>query len=65
MYAVGHWVRKKGCRELEECKGLLFSSRLIDGPQILMGGGRHVRSTEMTPNKGKEAGFFFLFLSPL
>lgn len=57
MYAGGHGVTEKGCRDLEECKGPSFSSRLIDGLQILMGGG-----TDMSPNKGKEDGVFFFIL---
>lgn len=52
MNAAGQWVMTKGCRELEECKGVSFSSWWIDGPHILMGGGRHLLHREMLPNKG-------------
>lgn len=62
MNVVGHWVIKEGCKELEECTDFSFSSWLIDGPHILRGGGRHLQHREMLPNKGKEAGFFVVFL---
>lgn len=51
---------EKGCRELEECKGLSFSSGLIDGLQILMGGGW--RSVLI---RGRRTGFSSLFWSLL